>query len=120
VRADAASFAFPRGDVVVYLYNPFRAEVLDAVLDALAPGRNREVVMLYHTPLERERIERRPGFEIFADLGFGTVYRRPAESEGGAAIAELGVPQGVANRIERGLDVAAKCRDDPDAGDGDE
>jgi SAM-dependent methyltransferase len=76
VRADAANFTFPRGDLVVYLYNPFRREVLDPVLDALLAGHRREVVVLYHTPLERERIEARDAFDCVADLGFGAVFRR--------------------------------------------
>lgn len=76
VRADAASFRFPRGDLVVYLYNPFRAEVLDPVLDALLAGPHREIVLLYHTPLERERIEARAAFEVVSELGFATVFRR--------------------------------------------
>ncbi len=75
VRADAASFTFPRSDLVVYLYNPFRAEVLDPVLDALQAAPRREVVILYHTPLERESIERRSAFACIADLGFGAVFR---------------------------------------------
>jgi len=79
VRADAARFTFPRGDLVVYLYNPFRAEVLDAVLDALLVDRSRNVVLLYHTPLERECIEARNAFEVVSDLGFGVVFRRWAE-----------------------------------------
>jgi SAM-dependent methyltransferase len=76
VRADAASFTFPRGDLVVYLYNPFRAEVVEPMLDALFAFPQREVVLLYHTPLERASIERRDAFDIIADLSFGCVYRR--------------------------------------------
>jgi SAM-dependent methyltransferase len=76
VRADASNFAFPRGDLVVYLYNPFRTEVLDPVLDALLAIPNRELVLLYHTPLERAAIDARNAFELIADVGFGVVYRR--------------------------------------------
>ncbi|MFN2459976.1 MAG: class I SAM-dependent methyltransferase [Candidatus Velthaea sp.] len=76
VRADAASFAFPRGDLVVYLYNPFRREVLEPVLDALLLERaDREIVLLYHTPLERGAIEARNRFDVIADTGFGSMYR---------------------------------------------
>ncbi len=76
VRADAATYAFPRGDLVVYLYNPFRGPVFDAVLDRLrAAGDRGEVVVLYHTALEHERIEATRAFERVADLGFGLVYR---------------------------------------------
>jgi hypothetical protein len=76
LRADAASFAFPGGDLVVYLYNPFRAEVLDPVLDNLLADPRRDIVLLYHTPLERERIDTRDAFDCVADLGFGVVFRR--------------------------------------------
>jgi SAM-dependent methyltransferase len=76
VRADAAGFTFPRGDLVVYLYNPFRAEVFEPMLDALLSGSRRELVLLYHTPLERDTIERRNAFDCIADLGFGCVFRR--------------------------------------------
>jgi hypothetical protein len=75
VRADASAFTFPRGDLVVYLYNPFRVEVLEPVLDALLAEPSREIVLLYHTPLEIDAIERRAEFTRIADLGFGVVFR---------------------------------------------
>lgn len=74
VRADAAVYRYPRGTLVLYLYNPFRAPVLERVLKSVSALR-REVVVLYHTALEREVVERH-GFEIVDDLGFGSVYRR--------------------------------------------
>jgi hypothetical protein len=76
VRADAASLVFPRGDLVVYLYNPFRAEVFEPMLDGLLAIPKRDLVLLYHTPLERESIERRGVFDCIADLGFGCAFRR--------------------------------------------
>ncbi|HEX3551392.1 MAG TPA: class I SAM-dependent methyltransferase [Candidatus Elarobacter sp.] len=76
VRADAASFAFPRGDLVVYLFNPFTASVLGRVVATLLATRaGREVVLLYHTPVERDAIEATGAFAVVADLGFGVVYR---------------------------------------------
>lgn len=76
MRADAARYRFPRGDLVVYLYNPFHGPVLEAVLaNLVAAAATREVVVLYHTPLEREAIEATQAFELVADLGFGVVYR---------------------------------------------
>ena len=76
VRADAAQYAFPRGALVVFMYNPFRAPVLDTVLTRLtAAGEPRDVVLLYHTPLERAAIDATAAFELVADLGFGLVYR---------------------------------------------
>ncbi len=75
VRADAAAFAFPRGDLAVYLYNPFRADVLAPVVDRLAQNPRREVTILYHTPVERAVLDAHPAFALAADLGFGVVYR---------------------------------------------
>ena len=77
VRADAASYAFPRGDLVVFMYNPFRSPVLRAVLANLrGTVEEREVVLLYHTPVERDAIDATGAFELVADVGFGLVYRR--------------------------------------------
>ncbi|MBV8580791.1 MAG: class I SAM-dependent methyltransferase [Candidatus Eremiobacteraeota bacterium] len=76
IRADAASYAFPRGDLVVYLYNPFHAPVLDQMLTNLRTSDEaREVVLLYHTPVERETIDATDAFDLIDDLGFGVVYR---------------------------------------------
>jgi SAM-dependent methyltransferase len=81
VRADAAAYAFPRGDVVVFMYNPFRGPVLDRALASLrTTGEGREVVLLYHTPVERDTIDATGAFALIADLGFGLVYRLNAES----------------------------------------
>ena len=75
VCADAAGFAFPRGDLVVYLYNPFRAEILGPMLDRLAADSRRKVVLVYHTPVERATVDAHPAFELLADRGVGLLYR---------------------------------------------
>lgn len=77
VRSDASSFRIPRGDLALYLFNPFRAAVMETIVANLLarPGRN-EVVIVYHTPLERGVIDATGAFEQIADLGFGIVYRR--------------------------------------------
>ena len=81
VGADALSYTFPHGDLVVFLYNPFRAPVLGDVLTNLrATAEEREVVLLYHTPVERDTIDATQAFELVADLGFGLAYRLKAES----------------------------------------
>jgi len=74
VRADAGSFTFPRGDLVVYLYNPFGREVLAPMLERLCADRRRDVALVYHTPLARTEIDAHPAFELVADLGFGLIY----------------------------------------------
>jgi len=77
VRADAAEYTLPRGDLVVYMYNPFRGPVLDAVVARLRDAGDRaEVVVLYHTAVEQQTVEATQAFERVADLGFGLVYRR--------------------------------------------
>lgn len=76
VRADAAMYALPRGQLVVYLYNPFHGPVFDAVLERLREaGRSDDVIVLYHTPVDRAVLEATGSFEHIADLGFGMVYR---------------------------------------------
>jgi hypothetical protein len=76
VAADAAEYAFPRGDLVVFMYNPFRGPVLDGVLTNLrAAAASRDVVLLYHTPVERDAFDATGAFEPIADLGFGLAYR---------------------------------------------
>ena len=79
VRAAAATFTFPRGDLVVYLYNPFRAAVLTPLLDHLAAGPDRDVVLVYHTPVERAAIDAHPAFELVADRFVGLIYRNRRE-----------------------------------------
>ena len=81
VRADAATFAFPRGDLVVYLYNPFRAEVLAPLLDRLAEDARRTVVLVYHTPVEAALIDAHPAFVAASDAGVGRIWRSRRELE---------------------------------------
>ena len=83
VRADAAAFTFPRGDLVVYLYNPFGAKVLGPLLERLCADRRRDVALIYHTPVERACIDGHPAFELIADLGFGLVYLARRELHAG-------------------------------------
>jgi SAM-dependent methyltransferase len=74
VRGDAATFTFPRGDLVVYLYNPFSEEVLAPLLERLSADRRRDVVLIYHTPVARAAIDAHSAFELVADLGIGLIY----------------------------------------------
>jgi SAM-dependent methyltransferase len=85
VRADAAGFTFPRGDLIVYLYNPFRAEILGPILDRLA-NRRGELALVYHTPVERATIDAHSAFELVADLGVGLIYRIRREVDAGRRI----------------------------------
>ncbi len=76
VAADAAEYDFPRGDLVVFMYNPFHGPVFERVLANLrAAAASREIVVLYHTAVERAAIDATNAFELIADLGFGLAYR---------------------------------------------
>lgn len=75
VRADAASFRFPAGDLAVYLYNPFGERTLATLADALALRTHGSCYLLYHTPVHRSVLDTRADFEPVADLGFGVIYR---------------------------------------------
>ncbi|HTD38433.1 MAG TPA: class I SAM-dependent methyltransferase [Candidatus Limnocylindrales bacterium] len=75
VRADAAEYAFPRGDLVLFMYNPFHGPVFEAVVANVRALADREVVLLYHTPVDRTAIDAADAFDLVADLGFGLAYR---------------------------------------------
>jgi SAM-dependent methyltransferase len=75
VRADARRRHFPRGDLVLFLYNPFDGEALDAVLDRLSERPEaRSEWILYHTPVHAERLKSR-GYELVNELPEGDVFR---------------------------------------------
>ncbi len=74
VRGDAARYRWPRGDLALYLYNPFRAEVLEAVLADVLAERARDVALLYHTPLEASTIEATGRFQLVEDFGMARIY----------------------------------------------
>jgi SAM-dependent methyltransferase len=76
VRGDAATFRFPKGDLVVYLYNPFDATLLARVIANLAREERANLAILYHTPVERDIIESRPEFELVGEESFGVAYAR--------------------------------------------
>jgi SAM-dependent methyltransferase len=93
-RSDAATARYPSGDLVVYLYNPFRAAVLEPVIARLLTrDPAHELVVAYHTPLERALIEATGAFEVAADLGFAVVYRRVSAAPHGARARDSGRPR---------------------------
>jgi len=74
VCADASRFVFPRGPLVVYLYNPFSAVILALVLARLKKRGHEAIALVYHTPVERDLIEADPAFELIAEVKYGAVY----------------------------------------------
>jgi SAM-dependent methyltransferase len=71
---DAADYAFTKDDTVVYLFNPFDAVVLAAVLARLQRSleRNpRTVWILYHNPVWRTAIDSTSAFNHVTDVTSG-------------------------------------------------
>ncbi len=74
-QGDAATYRFPKGDLVVYLFNPFDGSLLANVIEHLARStESREIALVYHTPVEREVIEAHPAFELVGEDKNGAVY----------------------------------------------
>lgn len=78
VHADAASFRFPAGDLVVYLYNPFGEATVTRLAERLANEARGNCFVLYHTPVHRSVFDDHPRFTLAEDLGFGVVYALPS------------------------------------------
>lgn len=77
VRGDVCATPLPAGNLLLYLYNPFGRPVLTALLEKVLAQRepSREIVLCYHTPVEREAIDDTGVFELLEDLHFGLLYR---------------------------------------------
>ncbi|HVA28670.1 MAG TPA: methyltransferase domain-containing protein, partial [Candidatus Baltobacteraceae bacterium] len=67
VCGDALKFAFPAGDLIIYLFNPFQAPVMRPVLERLA-AHDGKVVIVYYAPLEAAMLDANPAFVSFADF----------------------------------------------------
>lgn len=50
VHTDAALYPFPKGDLVVYLYNPFSKEVMQKVIVRLRESGARNLYVIYNNP----------------------------------------------------------------------
>lgn len=75
VHADAATYRFPSGDLVVYLYNPFGETTLRIIAERLMEHASGMCYVLYHTPVHRAVFDTHARFERVSDLQFGAVYR---------------------------------------------
>lgn len=100
IRGDARKARFPRGALVVFLFNPFDGDALDAVLDRIAargdPGGE---WILYHTPEHADRLLAR---------GYAEVSRI---SQNAAVFLRVNVEQD-ADRSEAGEDGRAAVRNE--------
>jgi predicted RNA methylase len=75
VRADAAAYVFPKGNLVVYMYNPFGEKTVERILEKLAARESGVCYIVYHTPVHRSVLDTHARCELMADLQFGAVYR---------------------------------------------
>jgi len=68
-RGDARRFAFPKGDLVVFLFNPFDHEVLRVVLDRIVVSRHAgdRVTLLYHVPIHRDVVAKYVAQTLYDD-----------------------------------------------------
>lgn len=79
IRGDARKRHFPRGDLVVFLYNPFDGEALDAVLDRIGERRDAGAEwILYHVPVHAARLRER-GYQLVTEIPEGQVFRLDRE-----------------------------------------
>lgn len=66
VNADATNFNFPMGPLFIYLFDPFRAEVMEKVIINLLESLKaepRDVYVAYYLPMHRELFSKY-GFEV--------------------------------------------------------
>ena len=59
---DAARFEFPKGDLVVFMFNPFGGEVMRQVMDNLARHSEGKTYILYYNPEQMAIIDERTDF----------------------------------------------------------
>lgn len=75
IRADVRKRKMPRGQLVVFLYNPFDEQALASVLDRIEErGDARDVWLLYHTPVHGDLVMQR-GYETVATFSGAAAYR---------------------------------------------
>jgi SAM-dependent methyltransferase len=81
--ADARRTRFPKGNLVVFLFNPFDDVVVRAVLERILASRSErdEVLLLYHVPVHRDVVAEYAG-EVIADTADGIVVRLTRSREG--------------------------------------
>lgn len=77
---DAASLKFPGGDLVFYLYNPFGEATLSRLVERIEKECSGAVFIMYHTPVHGAVLDEHASFALTADLGFGRIYEKPAQT----------------------------------------
>lgn len=68
VHADATCYELPSGDLVLYLYNPFRGELMERLAQRIGESYRanpRDILVIYTNPVEARVFDSR-GFELLA------------------------------------------------------
>lgn len=76
VRADASAWPLPKGDLLVYLYNPFDADAMAAFARRLIDAKDaRRIWVMYHTPAQPDAYKETAAFAAVREFPFGVLYR---------------------------------------------
>lgn len=76
IRADASAWPLPKGDLLVYLYNPFDATLMRAFAQRLIERRaDGAVWVMYHTPADPDAIKETAAFATVCEFDFGVLYK---------------------------------------------
>jgi len=87
IRADARAFDFPSGPVVVFMYNPFSAEIMRSVMQRLISHPD-TFYIAYVNPLHAESISSLPGAAIVAQDDWCAIWR--FSQSGSTSTAKIG------------------------------
>jgi SAM-dependent methyltransferase len=72
---DAAEFAYPPGDLVVYLFHPFRGVVFRRAIENLCRRASGDVHLVYIAAVEEARLRAKPCFELSHRASTFVIYR---------------------------------------------
>lgn len=75
---DAARFEIPSEPVVIYMYNPFRGAVMDAVLRNIEDSLQcepRDLFLIYFNPVLDKEVSQVPGLTRIGSTRFYSIYR---------------------------------------------
>jgi len=105
VCGDAGAFPMPEGQLLLYMFNPFKAAIMERVLanlQASLTANPREIIVIYQNPLQRTLLDEAPFLQLesyhhhrtkgFRKMPIGrvAVYRACAPAAGGVGAADSG------------------------------
>jgi SAM-dependent methyltransferase len=83
IRLDAREYEFPPGNLAVYMFNPFQAQVMQVVLENLRrrfDPQDAELYIIYFNPVQAPLLDASPYLEKIRTTRLYSVYRsRPSQ-----------------------------------------